>query len=294
MSWSIMIIHRAGGAILTRILMVIDFSQLTKAAVSYATGLARKFKSTVLIVHVVDPLSEAAEGPEPSTLISSDVRRVRTEELRRIKSKISGAGIEAKAIYYEGSPTSRVLKRLAKQRRADLIVVGAKPDGVTPDSTALQLIGTSHCPVLTLGPAIQVAKDRRISFHNIVYVTDYSPQALPGAAYVFALADGVKAHISVCRLEEKDDNKHLQKDMTTVEPPLRISELAPQRIREWYHPASYSSAAHISSDVLALASKVNADLIVVDGHAVAAWMKNTEDKTLHDILERALCPVLTL
>lgn len=287
-----MIIHQTGGAILTRILLVTDFSQLTKATVHYVMGLAMQFKSTVMIVQVVDPHAEGLEGS--SSLISNELRRERTEELRRIKSQISGAGIEAKVIYYEGSPPSTALKRLAKQRRADLIVVSAKPGGVVLDSSALQIIGASLCPVLTLGPSIQSVRDRRISFHNIVYVTDYSPQALTGATYVFALADGMKAHISVCRLEKQADNKQVQKDFSGLDFISKLRDMVPQRIREWYHPASCSSAAHIPSDVLELASKVNADLIVVDGHLLATWMKDMDNRTLHEIPGKASCPVMTL
>lgn len=289
-----MIFHPTGGAILTRILVVTDFSELAKATIYYVMGLARQFKSTVMIVQIVDPHAAGAGGNTSSSLISSELRRERTEELRRIKSQISGAGIEAKVIYYEGSPPSTALKRLAKQRRADLIVISARSGGVVLDSSALQIIGAGLCPVLTVGPSIQSFEDRRISLHNIVYVTDYSPQALEGAIYVIALADGMNAHISVCRLEKQTNTKQVEKDLIGVDFISKLRDMVPPRIREWYHPASYTSAAHIPSSVLALASKVSADLIVVDGHILSTWVKDMNDRTLHEILGSALCPVMTL
>jgi hypothetical protein len=67
-------------------------------------------------------------------------------------------------------------------------------------STAEQILRGVCCPVITVGPHVPALSNMQIDFKQIVYATDFSPEARIGALFAISLASEHDAHISLCHV----------------------------------------------------------------------------------------------
>ncbi len=113
--------ERAEIAIQT-ILLATDFSPVSERAAVYAKALARRFHSTVELTHVIDLSSVASSETVLAGMSVNEMRRESEEGLKLLSGDFSG--VKTKARMLEAfSPPDELLK-LAKDSRADLIVMG--------------------------------------------------------------------------------------------------------------------------------------------------------------------------
>jgi nucleotide-binding universal stress UspA family protein len=143
------------------ILVGVDFSQGSRSALRYATGLARRFEARLVLIHVIDDhdlrLISSATGEEEAKLL----RRLRHEAGQRLAEFAAaegGAGVEAESLVSSGLPYHQIALK-ARELAADLIVVGGQ--GMSRDrmpemffgSTAEKVVRLLPCPVLCV-PAL--------------------------------------------------------------------------------------------------------------------------------------------
>jgi nucleotide-binding universal stress UspA family protein len=139
-----------------KIVFATDYSRASELALEYASRLAMSGNSRLLIVHVSErelyPVGEeCCEEAEPS--------QRELDRLRRVAPPDAGVPYEHHLLYGEpGSaeitkPAS-VIAEFAKQRDADLIVVGTHGrtglSHLLMGSVAESLIRHSDCPVMTI------------------------------------------------------------------------------------------------------------------------------------------------
>jgi nucleotide-binding universal stress UspA family protein len=140
---------------LSRILLATDLTANSDAAIDYAKVLARTFHSLVLIVHILDNVLLTAPATTMSPPEMLQIRNTKRKNLLRVKSKLSGAGIQTRVILYEGHPVSSILVMLARHRKADLLVVAANHDLTKAELTAQTLLEdvlpASQCPLFVVG-----------------------------------------------------------------------------------------------------------------------------------------------
>jgi nucleotide-binding universal stress UspA family protein len=141
---------------INRILVPVDFSPRSKAAVRYAADLARTMRARLGLLHVVAPL------PLNATRHRAEIRQYDAEmkiEARRQLAALAAIvpkGIKAEALLEQGVPQQSILAA-AREWRSDLIVLPTR--GLTGvkyivlGSTAEAVVRHAHCPVLTLGRA---------------------------------------------------------------------------------------------------------------------------------------------
>ena len=138
------------------ILVATDFSPHSEIAVQYAAEIARAFKAEVLICHVVEEVSILAELPPggeayfPPNL--TQIQQQQAEE--KCRSLIASNGIaRGEVVIGIGSPFFEII-RLAKERSADLIIVGTHGRGAIAHmlmgSVAERVVRKAPCPVLTV------------------------------------------------------------------------------------------------------------------------------------------------
>ena len=136
-----------------RVLVPLDFSELSDTVLRYGVELTREGGTTVLL-HVLEPL--------PLHFESAFGTFVNTEGLMRIRENAEKLLEEAKATYAErnfvtelkeGKASSLVLDA-AKRHGADLIVMGTHGRGglehLFLGSVAARVVRRSNCPVLTV------------------------------------------------------------------------------------------------------------------------------------------------
>lgn len=136
-----------------KILVATDFSPFSERAVDYAVGMAVKFDSDVLLVHVIESLNysltdtmtvvghEKALSVTAKALLENLVKQV-IEKKRSVRSFL-----------VSGTPYREIIKK-AQEEDVDLIVVGTHGrTGVEHfllGSVAEKVIRLAACPVLTV------------------------------------------------------------------------------------------------------------------------------------------------
>jgi nucleotide-binding universal stress UspA family protein len=137
-----------------RIVVAIDFSEVTPALLEAATRFARALSSEVYLIHV--------EAPEPSFVgyevgpqtVRDDVaRRIRREhrDLQALADGLGADGVTATALLVQGPAVEKILSE-AHRLRADLIVMGTHGHGrlhrVLVGSVGEGVLRRASCPVL--------------------------------------------------------------------------------------------------------------------------------------------------
>jgi nucleotide-binding universal stress UspA family protein len=152
----------------TRILVPIDFSESSDAALEYATTLARNVGASMHLLHVFeDPyITGGAFTAEMYAPAPEDLREQLLEQakarLRRRAIRLDEEGIHASAEVYSG-PTPKAIAGYAAAQRIDLIVMGTHGRGgvahLLLGSVAEQVVRTAPCPVLTVRTATATVPD---------------------------------------------------------------------------------------------------------------------------------------
>jgi nucleotide-binding universal stress UspA family protein len=148
----------------TRVLVAIDFSDWSLAALAFASSLAHESDAALTLVHVVDWPWREPPPPDLATLPSEQAAAL--DEYRRYAERSAGNRMEAliaddgqsrghpvRCRVLHGKPYVEIL-RMAAEENSDLIVLGVH--GRNPvdlalfGSTANQIVRRATCPVLTL------------------------------------------------------------------------------------------------------------------------------------------------
>ena len=129
-----------------------DLSDTSSSTLRYAQAMARTYQSTLVLVHVIDPVAYAFPDGAPSLLAANAAAAA---ELKRIEEETSALGIPVHSVIESGIAYERILHAMSNHH-ADLLVLGtrAKTDAgrAALGTVARQLLAKSRCPILTVSP----------------------------------------------------------------------------------------------------------------------------------------------
>jgi len=141
-----------------RILHPTDFSPASGRAFDKAIELAKQNKAELLLVHVMVPVvpyveAEVYSGARLYRDLQSAAAREAESALLPLIKKAQKAKVNVKSLLLRGVPHEQIV-RAAKNRRADLIVIGTHGrTGISKffmGSVAGRVVAMAHCPVLTV------------------------------------------------------------------------------------------------------------------------------------------------
>jgi nucleotide-binding universal stress UspA family protein len=150
---------RAQDVLLRRIVCPLDLTPAARHTLDYALDLARHYAARLDVVHVV----EGPPGGERQAHAHYDVPEFRghlgSDALARLRAAVPEQARRDVAVgeIVSAGPAATEILRLARERDADLIVMGAH--GATPldvlffGSTARDVVRSAACPVITLRSA---------------------------------------------------------------------------------------------------------------------------------------------
>jgi nucleotide-binding universal stress UspA family protein len=145
---------------LNRILVPVDFSEFSRAAVDYACAIAARFGSELHLLHVVpDPAMLVPEAAAFSVESMQSQSEALVKDAERQLAELPGGGWE------NGRPVLRVVRTgaafieiidYAQSLEVDLIVVGTHGRSglmhVLMGSVAERVVQKAPCPVLSVKP----------------------------------------------------------------------------------------------------------------------------------------------
>ena len=145
-----------------KILVAVDGSEYSYAAVEQAAMLGNMCNSKIYLVSVVDLLPEQYQlVPDLVENLSKEVQ----EHLNKAQEKISNAGLSSETIVHSGNRAYKFIVREAREKEVDLIVMGTH--GRTGfkkyllGSVAQNVLGNAPCPVLVI-PALKLEDQKNV------------------------------------------------------------------------------------------------------------------------------------
>ena len=289
---------------LERILCPLDFSEFSARAFDYAGSLARRYKSKLLLEHVVylafpaDPSYLNAEAIDTVARGLSDFARKQLEDLVR---KHSGQGIEMESFVEEGDVTDTILA-LAQARAVDLIVMGTHGrhglDHVLLGSVTEKVLRKARCPVLTVRqPAREFVApaDRLEPVHlrKILFGVDFSTYSERALLYALSLAEEYKAELTLLHVME---DFPLHQDLTTVtsEVVQKLERLLPPSARASSLLKPRLRVGKPYEEIIRSARETDTDLIILGVRGRNALDLAIFGSTSHRVIQNGPCPVLTV
>jgi len=136
-----------------RILVPIDFSACSEAAMGYAISLAQSFQAQVFLIHVMEPPAYGLDFTLTHPGVPVEVKQKLVDATKQSVEKMKKMGIDAEGHFVMGVPFVEIIKA-AKKHEADLIIMGTHGRTALAHlllgSTAERVIQRADCPVLTV------------------------------------------------------------------------------------------------------------------------------------------------
>ena len=286
------------GLTLDRIVLATDFTPSSEKAASYAVGLAKRFESTLSLVHIVD-LSAVARSEEAIVGLPLDqIRHDSAENQERLLNEVTMAGIRATAQTLEAHLPAAAIVNFATELRADLIVTGTNGrHGLSKailGSCAEGIIRHATCPVLTIGPKAKSAPSGGFSFHTVVFATDFSSNAALEAAVALSFAQDSVAKVYLCHVLDRPGKDICETASIELNFEFALQRLIPRSAYDWISPERVVETGEVAPEILKLAKRVDADLIVLGAKHSGTWYAHLVEGTVGTVLMNAECPVMTV
>lgn len=137
-----------------KILVAVDYSDSSDAAMIYAATLAREFDAEIHLVHIYDPPYTNIDAGFSGSIIPEEIPPVDMEaEKARLDLVSPGKGTRFLHAFVVGFPVEELV-RYAKEQNVDLVVMGTHGrTGLTRllmGGVAEGVVRSSPCPVLTI------------------------------------------------------------------------------------------------------------------------------------------------
>jgi nucleotide-binding universal stress UspA family protein len=138
--------------VFSTVLCAVDFSEPSADALRVAADIARRYRSALVLLHVVDWPFAGSDLPRPATDLLGGLETRAQGDLAALVAGIP-APPQVSTSVLTGTPSDEILM-CARQRDADLIVLGVSGHGAVErvflGSTAHSVVRHSDCPVLTV------------------------------------------------------------------------------------------------------------------------------------------------
>lgn len=139
-----------------KILVALDFSDVSDAVLARASALTRALSGELTLLHVAAPDPDfVGYDAGPQSVRDGRARELRAERsrLHEMAESLRAEGLSARALLVEG-PTARTVLEQAEKLTVDLIVVGSHGHGVLHrallGSVSEGILERATCPVLVV------------------------------------------------------------------------------------------------------------------------------------------------
>lgn len=281
---------------LKNILFATDFSPAADAAAPIAIQIARRYGAKIYGVHVNPFDTYVAAAPDAWAAMAEAAEREAKEDAQRLNEQLLDT--EHEVVIGEGNIWEVISKQI-EEKGIDLIVVGTRGRtgfGKTVlGSVAEQILRQAPCPVLTVGPHINLWSEQYAKMREILYATDLAFDHPEAAPYAISLAQENQAHLVLLHVIEDLKAGDLVDAPEVAEwKERKLQQLVPQQAGLWCDPTCIVEQGPAAEKILDVAKRRHTDLIVL-GAKPASWLStHLNAGTVHKIVSQASCPVLTI
>ena len=277
------------------ILFATDFSAASDAAAPIAIQIARRYGAKIYGVHVnaSDPYAAA---PEAWAAMAEAAEKAAKEDAGRLNEQLRG--IDHEVVIGEGK-IWEVMSDLIEQKEIDLVVLGSRGRtgfGKTLlGSVAEQILRQSPCPVLTVGPHVNLWSEEYAKMREILYATDLAADFPMAAPYAVSLAQENQAHLVLLHVIEDPKAGDLVDSPEVVNVKERkLQQLVTEQAGLWCEPTYIVEQGPAAGKILDVAKRRHTDLIVLGARPAKGLATHLNIGTVHKVVSQATCPVLTV
>lgn len=280
-----------------RVLIATDFSHQSELALQYGLDFARLFGAQAEIAYVLPTEEYALSGAE-GLLAGRDAAR---RDLLALKSSLNRMlsyddDTECQVTMLEG-PVADCLLECAREKRADLIIVGTHGRGglgkVFLGSVAEKVFRQSPVPVLTVGPNIR-GRRKRPELRHILAPCDLTARSHPAVHYACALAASHHSWLTVLHVVD-NANEGVKVDPERVKAGIR------ERLAEIVGgdgaglDVKYRvEVGRVASTILDVGTSLDSDLVVLGVRPSTGVLDRFVWPVAYELVRGASCPVLTI
>jgi nucleotide-binding universal stress UspA family protein len=283
---------------LQNILFATDFSEAADAAAPIAIQIARRYGAKVYGVHVnrFEDYTAAAPNAWAAMAEAAAAEKETKEDAGRLNEQLRGIAHEV--VIGEGN-TWEVMSNLIEEKEIDLIVLGTRGrtglGKVILGSVAEQILRQSPCPVLTVGPHVNLWSDEYAKMREILYATDLEADYPIAAPYAVSLAQENQAHLVLLHVIEDPKAGDLVNRPEVVDfEGRKLRQLVSQQAGLWCDPTCIVEQGPAAEKILDVAKRRHTDLIVLGARPAKGLAIHLYSGTVHKVVSQATCPVLTV
>lgn len=279
-----------------RILVPVDFTDVSDRALDYAKSIARMNNSELILAHACEPFNPVTPA---ETVWFSELTETEPEkaQLETHAAQLQSHGYRARAVASVGRVHEEILNSAAKEQ-ADLMVVGTHGrSGVLRflfGSEAEAMYRRSNCPILVIGPAVRPAYESVWPPKDILCACDLDPASAPMVAYAYRLAQEFGATFSIQHVdnsEGKVSREFMIGSFKKALEPLLIGEDKSDIL--W---RTLTAGFNVGSTIADMAIERSSDLIVMGAHPPTHPTIHFHfvRGNAHQVVAKAPCPVMVI
>ena len=294
---------------LKNVLYATDFSPTSESAFPYASAICRAFGSTLHIAHIFTDttlmIMTAGADNISFEALYDDARILAQQKVDRVAARL---GEIPNRTYVRHGAVWGNLSEIIAENKIDLIVVGTHGRGglgkLLLGSVAEDILRHAPCPVLTVGPEVcghaklpevygasrELAPVELEPLH-ILYATTSTPEGLRVAQVAVSLAAQFDARLTLMHVFDcaKDECQ-----AESVEDAVRkLNQQGARGMTLPYQPEVLIDFGCAWKCIVKKAAEREADLIVLGAQPVSGTT-HLPWSTVHHVVARATCPVLTV
>ena len=281
------------------ILFATDFLQSSRLALDYAVALAHHFKSKIKMLHVVE-LSDAGLEAELTALRPCMTRLEAENRLDALASGVRRTGLDVETRLADGVPHEVIMARLPLMNRTCWCL---GPRGVHMglwlilllDPNAEKILLSVPCPTLTVGGHALGGIDLLMNPKEILYFSDFTPEATAAAPYAILLGKEFHVPVDVCQLVPViAEGKPWLREKLAHEYCEVMREVISATDAEWCEPAFHQDHGMEIDEIIQRAQTRLAALIVLGVRRQSQLKRRFHTSFAYQLLAKASCPVLTI
>jgi nucleotide-binding universal stress UspA family protein len=282
---------------LSNILVTTDFSQFSKAALQYATALARQYEAKIVVAHALssEPYLSVPVDPLP---IEADPAWLEAESKLAEFVLCNSRGVRPAKVLLERGDFWSVISGVIQKNKIGLVVTGTHGrqglKKLVLGSEAEKIYRRATCPVLTIGPQVPPLSGTDWKLKTILFPTDGSETSLKALPYALSLAEENQANLIFLRLMPLAPYQYQESEEASAREALRA--LMPAEAEVWCKPEFVARFEFPVEGILHLTEERHVNLIVmgVRKSGETAMPEHLTWPVASRVVAQAPCPVLTV
>lgn len=282
---------------LKHILVATDLCPISLLALRHALGIARRYHSTVSVLHVIDPSIYGLAGPDGISADADAALRQAEDIEAALRSEGCLEGVRYESIVEVG-PVWRTIADTVEEKHTALLVLGTHGrTGLRKfalGSVAESAFREARCPVLTVGPKVLRASSSGAEAKHFLVPTDLSLDSQSALPYGISLAEATAGDVTLLHVR----GTRLGSNATDAAESVAAANSRLQGFLQLHSAARgitpvIVQAGRPADAIVAFAKERRMDLIVMGRRAWAAQSQPMW-RTAYAVVTQACCPVLSM